>query len=87
MGNLLLEISPDVLGKLRKSSQLPVDNLIRCHPLFAEERSLHDGSLSFRLRINDFSVGTRLINADAILSEALNRLCISGSVSKRSDQI
>jgi len=28
-----------------------------------------------------------LINDDAILSETLNRLCMSGSVSKRSDQI
>jgi len=41
---------------------------MRSQPLFAEGRSLYAG-LTFRLRIDDFSVGTRLINADAILSK------------------
>ena len=68
-------------------SHLLLDNVMRSDPLFSSERSFYDEFLTFCFRIDDFSARTRLMNADAILLETLNRLCVSGSVSKRSDQI
>jgi hypothetical protein len=76
-----------MLVQLAAISHPLLDNVMRPDPLFSEERSLYDAFLIFCFRIDDFSGRTRLINADAILSETLNRLCMSGSVSKRSDQI
>jgi len=55
--------------------------------LFSAELLLYDAFLIFCFRVDDFSGRTRLINDDAILSATLNRLCMSGSVSKRSDEI
>jgi hypothetical protein len=68
-------------------SHLLLDNVMRSDPLFSSERSFYDAFLTFCFRVDDFSGRTRLMNADAILLETLNRLCVSGSVSKRSDQI
>jgi hypothetical protein len=76
-----------MLVQLATISHLLLDNLMRSDLLFSEERLLYDAFLIFCFRIDDFFGRTRLINDDAILSETLNRLCMSGSVSKRSDQI
>jgi hypothetical protein len=58
-------------------AHLLLDNVMRSDPLFFWERSLYDAFLTFRFRIDGFSRRTRLINADAILLETLNRLCVS----------
>jgi hypothetical protein len=68
-------------------SHLLLDNVMRSDPLFSSERSVYDEFLAFCFRIDDFSARTRLMNADAVFLETLNRLFVSGSVSKRSDQI